>query len=101
LNDVAQGEAEIIRAFSQANATSSHSAKLLDDLAIAHDATFASLLDRGIVRRSSSDPFKYYVLHQAPSLFASREQRRTVIAALRAVIVIAVALFVWRMIDLP
>jgi hypothetical protein len=100
LNDVARGEAEIIRAFSQANAMSAYTAKSLEDLAITHDAAFASLLSRGIVCRSPSDPGKFYTLPQASSVFASREHRGTVIAALRAVIAIAIALFVWRIIEM-
>jgi hypothetical protein len=97
-NDVAPGEAEIIRAFSQANAMSANTAKSLDDLAITQDAAFRSLLSKGIVCRSPSDPGKFYTLPQTSSLFVSREHRGTVIAALRAVIAIAIALFVWRII---
>jgi hypothetical protein len=99
LNDVAPSEAEIYRAFLVANAMSPYSAKSLDDLAIAHDGEFASLLNKGIVRRSLSDPGKFYAPPDATNAFASREQRQTVIAALRAVIAIAVALFVWRILN--
>jgi hypothetical protein len=99
LNDVATGEAEICRAFVVANAMSPYNAKSLDDLAITHDAAFASLLNRGIVRRSLTDPGKFYALPDATNAFASREQRQTVIAALRTVIAIAVALFIWRILN--
>ena len=100
LNEAARGEAEVFRAFFVADAMSPYNAKSLEDLAITHDAAFASLLNKGIVCQSPTDPRKFYTLPQAPNAFASRERRRTVIAALRAAIVIAVAVFVWRIINL-
>ena len=100
MNALAQAEAEVVRAFIDADALSLAKAKPLDEMRIAHDATLASLVERGTVRRSPSDADKYYMALLAPSLITSREQRRTVVAALRAVIAIAVGLFIWRIIEL-
>lgn len=99
-NELSEAEAEIVRAFSQVKAMSPESAAAVEDLPIADDAAFSSLLARGIARQSPSDPNKFYVPETEPSVLASRDQRRTVVAALRAVIAIAVGLFVWKMISL-